>query len=207
MENKIVIVDYGMGNLFSVKKKLYRLKKDCIISSDPKMISQADKLILPGVGHFKKAMENMGSLKLIDALNHAVMINKKPVLGICLGMQIMADFSEEGNCKGLGWVSAEVKRFNIKDKLKHKVPHTGWNNIIMKKESLILKDVPKNSEFYFVHSYHLIAKNHEDILCETDYEYTFCSAIEKNNIFGVQFHPEKSHLSGEKLISNFLNII
>ncbi len=206
MDEKIVIVDYGMGNLFSVKKKLNRLKKDCIISSEPKIISQADKLILPGVGHFKKAMKNIHDLKLYDSLNQTVLIDKKPVLGICLGMQIMADYSEEGNCSGLGWIKADVKRFNINNKLKYKVPHTGWNNIIKKKESKILGNVSEDSEFYFVHAYHLVAGNPDDIICETEYEYNFCSAIEKNNIYGVQFHPEKSHFSGEKLLFNFVNL-
>ena len=201
----IIIVDYGMGNLFSVKKKLHRLNISADISSDKEQIITADKLILPGVGHFAKAMNNLQNLNLIDALNDFALIQKKPILGICLGMQIMATHSEEGNCNGLGWFDANVIRFNHSD-VKFKNPHMGWNNIHIKKESPLMQGITKHDEFYFVHSYHYIATKQEDILNETEYNYKFCSAIEKENIFGVQYHPEKSHDSGGRLLANFLKL-
>lgn len=206
MQNNIVIVDYGMGNLHSVKKKLLRLNVNPIISSNPNEILNANKIILPGVGHFKKAMENLVKLNLIDCLNIAVLENKTPILGICLGMQLMANKSEEGNAIGLGWINAEVVKFSVKNNLKYKIPHMGWNQITKTKESSLFKDIADLSEFYFVHSFHFDVKNTEDILSETEYEYKFVSAIEKSNIFGVQYHPEKSHDVGEILLKNFVQL-
>lgn len=206
MLNKIVIVDYGMGNLNSIKKKLTRLKINPIVSSDSKEIQSADKIILPGVGHFAKAMSRLKDLNLIDVLNEEVLIKTKPILGICLGMQLMAKKSEEGNASGLGWIEADVVKFKVTDTLTYKVPHTGWNQIVILKDSLLMKNIPDQSEFYFVHSYHLKSGNRNDILNETEFEYKFTSAIEKDNIFGVQYHPEKSHDVGESLLKNFINI-
>ena len=206
MRGKLVIVDYGMGNLNSVKKTLERLSVEAVISSDPKDISGSDKIILPGVGHFGKAMSNLKELNLHDPLNEAVVEHKKPILGICLGMQLLAKKSEEGNADGLGWIDAEVTKFQVSDKLKFKVPHMGWNRISVKKDSLLMKEIPDHSEFYFVHSYHLNVKDESDLLNETEYEYSFTSAVEKDNIFGVQYHPEKSHDTGAKLIKNFIKL-
>jgi len=206
MSNQIVIVDYGMGNLNSVRKKLTRLGVNSIISSDPKEIQNSAKIILPGVGHFRKAMKSLKDLHLINILNEEVLIKRKPILGICLGMQLMAKKSEEGNVDGLGWVDANVVKFKVADSLKYKVPHTGWNQIMISKESLLMKNIPNLSEFYFVHSYHFNMNNKNDILNETEFEYRFVSAIEKDNIFGVQYHPEKSHDVGEILLRNFINI-
>ena len=199
----IAIIDYGMGNLGSVKRKFNLIGVDAVISSDPLDIVNADKLILPGVGHFKKAIENLKKLNLWDIINEVVLIKKKPVLGICLGMQLMAKHSEEGDVKGLGWFDADVVKFQIKDKLKFKVPHIGWNHIRKMKESKLMSELPDLSEFYFVHSYHFKCNNPLDILNETEYESNFTSAIEKENIFGVQYHPEKSHDVGELLLKNF----
>lgn len=206
MSNKILILDYGMGNIYSVTKKLSRLKINSFVSSSEEAILTADKIILPGVGHFGKAMENLKKLNLIEILNHEVLIKKKPILGICLGMQLMANKSEEGNVDGLGWVDADVVKFNITNKLKYKVPHTGWNQVTISKESKLMNNIPESSEFYFVHSYHFKAKNSLDILNETEYEGRFASAIEKENIYGVQYHPEKSHDIGEILLKNFVNL-
>ena len=201
----IAIVDYGMGNLLSVKKKLDSLSKFTKISSDPAEILASDKIILPGVGHFRKAMENLHTTGLYEALNEAVLIKKKPVFGICLGMQLMAKHSEEGNTEGLGWIDANVVKFDVKDKLIYKVPHTGWNQIASKKESKLMIGIPEFSEFYFVHAYHLkLNENCLDALHETDYEYPFISAIENENIIGVQYHPEKSHKIGELMLKNFV---
>jgi glutamine amidotransferase len=206
VNRKILIVDYGMGNLHSVKKKLIRLQINPIISSDPMEIEKAEKIILPGVGHFQKAMENLHKLNIFDSLKKVVIEKGIPILGICLGMQLMAKHSEEGHTNGLGFLDADVVRFKVKDKLKYKVPHTGWNQIIKAKESRLMQDIPEFSEFYFVHSYHFKCNNVQDVLNETDYEYRFVSAVEKDNVFGVQYHPEKSHDAGEKLLKNFVDL-
>ncbi|MEI6124732.1 MAG: imidazole glycerol phosphate synthase subunit HisH [Bacteroidota bacterium] len=206
MSGKMLIVDYGMGNLNSVKRKLNRLKIEARITSDIKEILSADKLILPGVGHFSKAMENLQKLNLIETLHEVVLVKQKPILGICLGMQLMAKRSEEGNTAGLGWFNADVVRFKVQNTLKFKVPHTGWNQIVTSKKSMLMQGIPNFSEFYFVHSYHFIANDTMDILNETIYDYRFTSGVEKNNIFGVQYHPEKSHDVGEQLLSNFIEL-
>lgn len=201
---KVVIVDYGMGNLHSVKRKIDVFKLNTIISNHSEDLLNADKIILPGVGHFGRAMENLKQLGLIDILNQAVMDKQTPILGICLGMQLMAKYSEEGSVEGLGWFDAEVLRFQINDSLHYKVPHTGWNQIELMKSDSLMKGIENGSEMYFVHSYHFKAKDQKDILAETVYEQRFVSAVQRENLYGVQFHPEKSHEIGEKLISNFL---
>lgn len=201
-----VIIDYGMGNLHSVKKKLNKLGVNVQISHDPNTIIKASKLILPGVGHFSKAIENLKKLNIYEPMNEAVLIKKTPILGICLGLQLMTKHSEEGNVRGFGWFDAEVVYFDIKNQLKNKVPHSGWNNVKAVKKSALFEGIPVSEEFYFVHSYHVISNNEDDILATTEYEYSFVSALEKDNIFGLQFHPEKSHDVGEKMLSNFLKI-
>lgn len=206
-DQQIVIVDYGMGNLYSVQKKLKQFSQNVVISSNRDEILAAEKLILPGVGHFGKAMENLKNLDLINPLNEAVIVNKTPILGICLGLQIMTRHSEEGNVAGLGWFDATVVKFCVKDQLKYKVPHTGWNQVEVKKNSLLMQGITDSSEFYFVHSYHIEIHDMDLVLNETEYEYRFASALEKENIFGVQYHPEKSHEAGNTLIENFVNSI
>lgn len=206
MKNKVTIVDYGMGNLFSVRKKFSSLGVEVIVTSNKEELENAEKIILPGVGHFAKAMENLKNKGLIEVLNRAVLIEKKPILGICLGVQLMAKFSEEGNVDGLGWIDATVERFKIKDTLKYKVPQMGWNTVSQEKDSKLMQNISLEDEFYFVHSYHLNVLEKEIILNKTNYEYDFVSAIEKDNIFGFQYHPEKSHNAGAQLIKNFINL-
>ena len=202
----IIIINYGMGNLNSIKKKLTHLKVNAVISSNPNDILNADKLILPGVGHFKKAIENLKALNLFNVINETVLIKKKPILGICLGMQLMANKSEEGNVNGFGWFNAKVIKFKTNNTLKYKIPHTGWNQITKTKQSALMKNISDLSEFYFVHSYHFKCNNSADILNETEYEYKFTSAVEKENIFGVQYHPEKSHDVGKQILKNFVEL-
>jgi len=206
MSKPVLIVDYGMGNIHSVRRRMDQAGAQCSVSSSPEVVLQAEKLILPGVGHFGRAMQNLQDSGLVDALNEAVLHRKTPVLGICLGMQLMAGHSEEGDADGLGWFDGTVTRFRVEDRLRYKVPHMGWNQARQMKQSPLLKGIPDNSEFYFVHSYHFLANEAADVLTETDYSYLFASAIEKDNIFGVQFHPEKSHDAGTLLLKNFIGI-
>lgn len=204
--SQIVIIDYGMGNLRSVLKKFERLNADVRISNQADEIGKADKLVLPGVGHFANGVKNLKELGIWGVLNHKVIVRKTPILGICLGMQLMARHSEEGDSEGFGWFDAEVVQFNVKDKRTFKVPHMGWNSADLQKESPLFHQIPHEAPFYFVHSYHFKCNEAADILANTTYAYDFVSAVEKGNIFGTQFHPEKSHDFGEQLISNFLKL-
>jgi len=204
MQSQIVVIDYGMGNLNSIKRKLSRIHVDAVITSDHKVIENAAKIILPGVGHFQKAMENLNNLQLIETLNEAVKVKLKPILGICLGMQLFANRSEEGNAFGLGWIDSEVVRFSVNDCLKYKVPHIGWNQIIKVKDSLLMKNIPDKSEFYFVHSYYAVPDEKKITAGTTDYGIDFCSAVKKDNMWGCQFHPEKSGEIGIRLLKNFI---
>ena len=200
----IAIIDYGMGNLGSVKRKLDRIGVRSVITSDPEEIRNSEKLILPGVGHFGNAVHEIKSRGLWDVLNHEVLSEKKPILGICLGMQLMAGYSEEGNVGGFGWFDAGVVRFDVKDKLRFKVPQMGWNQVTLKKQSLLFTGIDPEQPFYFVHVFHMKCHDQVDVLNESMYEYPFVSAIQKGNIYGVQYHPEKSHQAGEQFLRNFI---
>ena len=195
-----------MGNIFSVQKKLLEENITVSISSKPQDILQADKIILLGVGNFKRAMDNLQELNLIEPLENFALIQKKPILGICLGMQLMATFSEEGNSIGLGWIDASVKKFKTLDSQKFKIPHMGWNTINIAKKSLLMNNIAADEEFYFVHSFYMQPNDPALILNETNYIENFCSGIEQENIFGVQYHPEKSHDSGRMLLKNFISL-
>jgi imidazole glycerol-phosphate synthase subunit HisH len=200
------VVDYSTGNINSVRRTLARIGAHVCVSSLASDIAEAHKIILPGVGHFARAMEKLHDLNLVDALNEAVLVKRKPVLGICLGMELMAKTSEEGDSFGLGWFDAETIRFRLPDTTKYKVPHMGWNGVSFKKNSRLTEGVDESSEFYFAHSYYLRAHNKADLLFETEYGITFPAALEKDNIFAVQFHPEKSHDAGARLLKNFLEM-
>lgn len=202
----IAIINYGMGNLHSVYRKLSQIGVNIKIVTSGSEILQVDKIVLPGVGHFEKAMSNLNSSGMLEVLNEAVLVKKKPILGICLGMQLMAKASEEGNAKGLNWIDASVIKFKIENSLKFKVPQTGWNTIKPVKDSYLLKNIESNSEFYFLHSYHYADTDKQSILAKTDFQYEYVSAVEKENIFGTQFHPEKSHDNGVQLLRNFIQI-
>lgn len=203
----IGIVDYGMGNLRSIEKKLTSLDLTAFCSSDPERLKCADKLILPGVGHFAKGMNNLKNMGLIPFLNDFVISNKKPVLGICLGMQLFSDYSEEGDTEGLGWISGYTKKIKPpKGARPYKVPHMGWNTLQDIKRSFYFDGVDAGHSFYFVHSYHLLCEEKQDMAATTEYGIKFCSALLKENILGFQFHPEKSYDAGFKLIRNFINL-
>ena len=192
-----------MGNIQSMVRKVQRFGT-AMVSSSALDIEKADKIILPGVGHFGKAMEFLKDKHLIDPLNQAVLEDKKPILGVCLGMQLMATSSEEGNVAGLGWIDAQVKQFRIEDNFNFKVPHVGWNQANFEKESLLTQGIPADNEFYFVHSFYVKCCQKSDVLTTTNYAHSFDSAFQKGNIYGTQFHPEKSLDFGMKMLQNFV---
>ena len=199
----ITIIDYGMGNLGSIKNMLKRIGAECQISSNARDILDSDKLILPGVGHFDKAMRNLRESGLAAALDEAVIQHRTPIRGICLGQQLMTRGSEEGDQPGFGWIPAEVRRFDPESDQDLLVPHMGWNTIKTSLPSPILDDCYPDSRYYFVHSFKVHCDSAENILAVTDYGGTFHSAIIKDHILGVQFHPEKSHKYGYRLMQNF----
>ncbi len=192
-----------MGNLRSVMMKFERLKIQSRISRNPEEILSAEKLILPGVGHFAEGMKNIKEFGLLEVLNEVVLIKKKPVLGICLGMQLLTKHSEEGDCNGLGWIEASTRKFKFEENLKLRIPHVGWNKVNQKQKSILYKDIPNLTRFYFTHTYSVRCNDSAISYGETEYGDSFTSVIQKDNIFGTQFHPEKSHLLGLKLIENF----
>ncbi len=204
----MVIIDYGMGNIGSIQSMLKKIGVESIISSDLKEIEAADKLVLPGIGAFDRGMENLEKMQFIPLLHHKINEEKVPILGICLGMQLMTQKSEEGTKSGLGWVDAETRRFQFKQEQNLKVPHICWNRIKTEPqnrefaECLNLKD---DDQFYFVHSYYVHSHDPTIVLTKTHYGLDFCSAFVKDNIIGVQFHPEKSHRFGMKLLTGFSN--
>ena len=183
---------------------LKRIGHDSVITSEPDVIRAADKIILPGVGAFDTGMKNLKNSGYLKVLEQKVLIEKTPILGICLGMQLMTKSSEEGTLKGLGWIDATTKKFQVSNKKKYKVPHMGWNYVIKSKENeLIPFDEKDPSRFYFVHSYYVDLNDPQDELLKARFEQPFCAAFQKDNIFGVQFHPEKSHRFGKALLNNF----
>lgn len=200
----IVIVNYGMGNLRSIQYKLLKCGINVKISSEADDIEQAEKIILPGVGAFAAGMENLKRLDLIPILNHKVLGCKTPIMGICLGMQLFTKWSEEGNAEGLGWIDAITKKIKNNQGNTLRVPHVGWNTIKIKKKIPLVNEVTPNQHFYFTHSYYVSCKNPSDIVATTDYGLEFTSAIQHENIFGTQFHPEKSHRKGLDIILKFI---
>ncbi len=202
----ITIVDYGLGNLESIKNMLKKIGVKSEITSDVAVVLNAEKLILPGVGSFDYGMKQLAQYNLIEVLNHKVQVEKKPILGICLGMQLFTKKSEEGICAGLGWIDANTIKYNFEEDSSRKIPHMGWNTIQKKKESKLLTGFPELAKFYFVHSYYVNCEKKEDILLSSNYGIQFTCAIEKDNILGVQFHPEKSHKFGIQLLKNFAEL-
>ncbi len=201
---RILIIDYGMGNLGSIANMLKRIGADAIISGNPDEIEKADKLILPGVGAFDNGMKNLKERGLLDLLNKKVLSEKIPILGICLGIQLFTKKSEEGNLNGLAWLDAETVKFKFDESdIGLKIPHMGWNNVETMKDSSLFRGLENENKFYFVHSYHVACADRTDILSSTEYGVKFTSSILKENIAGVQFHPEKSHKFGMRLLENF----
>tara|TARA_B100000795_G_scaffold126747_1_gene94503 strand:+ start:22 stop:648 length:627 start_codon:yes stop_codon:yes gene_type:complete len=206
----VTIVDYQSGNISSVINSFKQVAKDKVkieITSDLNKIKSSDKLILPGQGSFKSCVDSLNSINgLQDALKEFAIINKKPLLGICVGLQMFADVGyEESETRGLGWIPGKVNKINNQNG-KFKLPHIGWNEIEIVKKSKIFKGIQNKSHMYFVHSYELVPEDKSVISATTDYSSKIVCSVEKENLFGTQFHPEKSDKIGLKIIDNFLNL-
>ena len=206
----VTIVDYNSGNISSVINSFKEVAKDKVnleVTSDINKIKSSDKIVLPGQGSFKSCVDGLNNINgLVDTLNEFAINNKKPLLGICVGLQMFADIGyEEIETKGLGWISGKVSKIDNKNG-KYKLPHIGWNQINIVKESNIFKDIENNSHMYFVHSYEFVPEDKSVISATTDYSSNIVCSVEKENIFGTQFHPEKSDRDGLKIIDNFITL-
>lgn len=202
----IAVINYGMGNVKSIINAVNYLGKKAILTADKKKIDNASHIILPGVGAFGNAMDKLSRKGLVGILKRQVFDKKKPFLGICLGLQLLADRSyEHGFHKGLGWISGEVKKFSLNEK-KFKIPHIGWNEIRIVRRHPLFSGLRDNElTFYFVHSYHIVCKNPQDIAATCSYGENFPAVIAKENLVATQFHPEKSQDNGIQLLQNFLS--
>ena len=206
----VTIVDYQSGNISSVINSFTEVAKGKInleVTSDIKKIKSSDKIVLPGQGSFKRCVDSLSGINgLVDSLNEFTIVNKKPLLGICVGLQMFADIGyEEAETKGLGWISGKVSKIDNQNG-KFKLPHIGWNEIEIQKESKIFKDIKNKSHMYFVHSYEFIPEDKSVISATTDYSSKIVCSVEKDNLFGTQFHPEKSDKTGLKIIENFIKL-
>ena len=206
----ICIIDYGVGNLSSIVNMIRKVGYyDVIISSSLFDIERANRVIIPGVGNFDFGMSQLKKSGLIQSLEAKVLVEKVPTLGICLGAQMMTHGSMEGKEKGLSWIDGKTVAFDKTRVLLNedlKIPHMGWCDVIPIKESKLFSDMPSDPRFYFVHSYHLWMKDPQNVWLESNYGYPYCAAYEQDNIFGVQFHPEKSHKYGMQLFKNFIEL-
>lgn len=202
----IVIIDYGLGNLASVFNMFKKIGvKEVCVSADENSIAKASKILLPGVGAFDGGMTNLEKSGLIPTLNHKALVEKIPVLGICLGMQLLSKKSEEGLKPGLGWIDAETIKFNLNPSLKLKVPHMGWDYVKVNRQNPLI-EMNSKSRFYFVHSYHVKCSDEKQSLATSNFGEDFTCMVNKDNIFGTQFHPEKSLKFGMRLLENFAKI-
>jgi glutamine amidotransferase len=204
----ITIVDYGLGNIKAFANIYERLKIKVNIAKKKSEIVGAEKIILPGVGAFDFAMSQLNRSGMRDSLEKEVISNGVPVLGICVGMQMLANSSQEGELNGLGWIDGFVNQFDRKLLISNscRLPHMGWNNVKQINENKLFRNVPDLGRFYFLHSYYFTSINSDNIISTTDYGIDFASSVNRNNIYGVQFHPEKSHSLGVQVLNNFANI-
>lgn len=202
----ITLINYGSGNIHAIANIYKRLNIEYTITHDPSVLRNAEKLILPGVGDFDETMMLLGNLGIKDVLDELVMAKKVPILGVCVGMQILGESSEEGNAAGFGWVKGKVKKIDASIlKSKPHLPHMGWNTITPQYNTPIFDNVELDNGFYFLHSFYFDCENQADILATTNYGLEFASAINHENVYGFQFHPEKSHQNGVELFKNFAN--
>jgi glutamine amidotransferase len=202
----IAVIDHGMGNLGSVQNMLRKLGVDSVRTADPIDIARADKIIIAGIGAFDGAMARLNGLGLVPILNEQVLDRRTPVLGICLGMQLMAGMSEEGQLGGLGWLDARVQAFEFGPAERLPIPHMGWQVVTPIRDSQLLPDDGQERRFYFSHGYHLVCNQVQDIAATATYGYSFPAAVERDNIFGTQFHPEKSHVFGMDVYRRFVDL-
>jgi glutamine amidotransferase len=198
----ISVVDYGMGNLGSILNMMRKIGAEARIASSPQDVARSGKLILPGVGSFDHGMRNLEASGLRAALEDRVIRGGVPILGICLGMQLMTASSEEGQLPGLGWIDAVTRKFRFGDPTM-KVPHMGWNGVEIRSAEGLFRDMDPEPRFYFVHSYYVECRREADVLATTEYGHPFVSAFQRGNVQGVQFHPEKSHRFGMRLLARF----
>lgn len=203
----ITIVNYKMGNIRSIVNALDYLGVSSRVTSSPQEIMSSEKLILPGVGSYNSAMKNLHDMGLVEPLNKVVLEKKCPILGICLGMQLLADYgAEDGVVKGLGWIAGRVERFKFNDHF-YRIPHTGFNSVgFTVQKSRLFNSLNEQSDFYFVHSFHLVCDEKQDVSGWTDYNGLFVASVEKGNVYGTQFHPEKSQSNGLVVLRNFAKI-
>lgn len=200
----IAVIDYGVGNVGSIINMLKKIGIPSMITNDINQIEKADKLILPGVGAFDVGMKRLNESGLGDAIKKHVIEDQKPLLGICLGMQLLGRKSEEGKKEGLGLIPFDNKRFIFDDDTQLKIPHMGWDiTITIAKDDPLVEGLASSQRYYFVHSYHAVCDSEENVLMRCDYGYSFIAAVKKDNIYGVQFHPEKSHRFGMAFLENF----
>lgn len=203
----VVVVDYGMGNVGSVLNMFRRIGVEPILSADPDVIAKASKLVLSGVGAFDTGMRQLKNAGLIDVLNDAVLGRRVPIIGLCLGMHLLTEHSEEGVLPGLGWIRGKTVRFRFgREDPSLKIPHMGWNQIEVQVDAPIVRELLPDSRFYFVHSYHVTCEDQNDVAAATTYGYPFPSIVQHANIMGTQFHPEKSHKFGMRLLDRFVAI-
>lgn len=202
----IAIVDYAMGNVSSVANMLKRVgAPEAVLTRDPDVLRHADKVILPGVGAFDKGMRNLADFGLLDVLNEAATERRVPILGICLGMHLLTKSSEEGQLKGLGWIDAQTVRFRFPEDSGLKIPHMGWNYVEASRDNPLFQTGSRN-RFYFVHGYYVQCNSEEDTIGTARYGFEFACAVNHDNVFGVQFHPEKSHRFGMALLDGFVRL-
>ena len=202
----IAIVDHGMGNLGSVHNMLQKIGAESVRTADPDAIRRADKIVLAGIGAFDGAAERLAELGLIDVLNEQVLNRRVPVLGVCLGMQLMARSSEEGRQTGLGWLDADVRRFAFPTGVNLPVPHMGWEPVTPIRPSPLFDPGDGALRFYFSHAYHLVCHDPTDVAATASYGYEFAAAVHRGNILGTQFHPEKSHVFGAEVYRRFVRL-
>ena len=204
----IAIIDYGLGNIASIKNMFKKIGVHEVVNTcDKETIFKADKIILPGVGAFDAGMEKLKNTGLIEVLNDRALKDRIPVLGICLGMQMLTKGSEEGILSGLGWVDAKTVKFKFSEQQNDiKIPHVGWNYVHVNKSYKLVNNLPEKPRYYFVHSYYVKCNNTQDILFSSNYGFEFTCGVQHENVMGVQFHPEKSHKYGFQLLKNFSEI-
>jgi len=203
----IAIVNYGSGNIQAIANIYGRLGVPFVVATKPNELAGADRVILPGVGAFDQAINELDASGMRQALDTWVLEDQKPILGICVGMQLLAKCSEEGQARGLGWIDAEVRRFDRSTfGQTTQLPHMGWNTVELARTDALFGGVEALQGFYFLHSYHFSCHNPDDVLATTDYGVQFASAVRRQNVYGVQFHPEKSHQNGVQLLKNFARL-